>query len=243
MPGFPLRCSSTNSAATAFVVLDHSHWPTHKKNNQLPKSKKKVAKRTAEVWRRPPVDHSNMATAMATGMAMAAAATKAMAESNCCNCCNCIVDYGGKGKGKGRGGSNGWGEGSGIGNKSTEGNVGGDCRVVANGGGNCCCEGIDVGNNGGGGNNNSCSDIGSGCGDGQGRDKGRTMAVMLSAVSGSGNGMTMEVCNAILPRYADAINVGSNNDGNCAPAIDGGNIDGWVAVFKNGLQHLWGGQQ
>ncbi len=54
------------------------------------------------------------------------------------------------------------------------------------------------------------------------------MAMTLLAASGGGNGsncMTMDVCNAILPRDADVINVGSNNDGNLAPAINEGNID------------------
>jgi hypothetical protein len=64
-------------------------------------------------------------------MVMAAAATKATVEDNCCDEGNGVVDEGGKGKGKGRGGGNGCGEGSGIGNDGTEGNVGGACRGVA----------------------------------------------------------------------------------------------------------------
>jgi hypothetical protein len=57
-------------------------------------------------------------------------------------------------------------------------------------------------------------------------------AVTLSAASGSsngGNGMTMDICHTILPWYADIINVRSNDDGNCALAFDGGNIDRGVA--------------
>jgi hypothetical protein len=71
-----------------------------------------------------------------------------------------------------------------------------------------------------------------------------TMAVALSAVSDGGNdsnGTTMGVCNAILLRYADIVNVGSNDDGDCAPTIDRGNIDRWVADFDNGVQCAWGG--
>ncbi len=40
------------------------------------------------------------------------------------------------------------------------------------------------------------------------------------------DGTTMDVCNAILPRYADVVYVGSNDDGNRTPVINRGNIDG-----------------
>ncbi len=49
---------------------------------------------------------------------------------------------------------------------------------------------------------------------------------MTSGNNSSGNGMTMDVCNAILLWYADVINdVRDDNNDNCAPAFDGGNID------------------
>jgi hypothetical protein len=54
-------------------------------------------------------------------------------------------------------------------------------------------------------------------------------AVTSSAMSGSGNGMTMDICNANLSRCADVVNVKSDDDGNCAPALEGGNIDGGFA--------------
>jgi hypothetical protein len=44
----------------------------------------------------------------------------------------------------------------------------------------------------------------------------------------------MDIRKAILPRYADIVNVRSHNDGNRAPAFNGGNIDGGVANFDNG---------
>ncbi len=120
-----------------------------------------------------------------------------------------------------------------------------DCRGVTKGGGNCCCKGNDIGNNGSGGggsgNNNGCGDIGSGYGNGDGRGEGTTMTVMLSAASSGGNCTTTDVCDAILPRYADAINVGSNDDGNRTPAIDTGNIDWWVADFDYGVRRMCGG--
>jgi hypothetical protein len=56
-------------------------------------------------------------------------------------------------------------------------------------------------------------------------ERAMAMAVTLLAASGDGNGSngtTMDVCDAILPQYADIINVGSDDDGECAPAIDGG---------------------
>jgi hypothetical protein len=65
-----------------------------------------------------------------------------------------------------------------------------------------------------------------------------------SAASGGSNGTTGDVCNAILPQYADTIDVGSNNGGNHAPAIYGGNIDGWVADFLDiGMRRVFGGDQ
>ncbi len=152
-------------------------------------------------------------------MAMAVAATKATAEGNGCNECNGIVDDSGRGKGKGRGSGNACGEGSGIG----------------------CCEGNEVGNNGfsgsSSGDNNGCSYIGSGCSDGDGRGKGMALAVTTLLASGSGKGITTDVCNAILPRYTDAVDAGSGNHGNCMPTIDGGNIEWWVTDFDNGVQH------
>ncbi len=69
-------------------------------------------------------------------------------------------------------------------------------------------------------------------------------AVMLLVVSGSGNGgngMTTDARDAILLQYADVGNVGSNKDGNCAPVIDRGNIDGGVADFDNGMRLTCGG--
>ena len=50
----------------------------------------------------------------------------------------------------------------------------------------------------------------------------------LAASGGSdgGDGATTDVRDAILPRYADIIDVGSEDDGNRAPVIDRGNIDG-----------------
>jgi hypothetical protein len=71
-------------------------------------------------------------------------------------------------------------------------------------------------------------------------------AVTLLVASGSGNignGTTMDVCDAILLRYTNVVNVESNDDGNRAPAIDGGNIDGGVANFDNGMRRTCGGQQ
>jgi hypothetical protein len=53
--------------------------------------------------------------------------------------------------------------------------------------------------------------------------------------------MTTDICDAILPRYADAVDVGSNDDGDCTSAINGGNIDGWVANFDNGKWCTFGG--
>ncbi len=58
----------------------------------------------------------------------------------------------------------------------------------------------------------------------------RAMAttVMLLVVSSGGNGSngtTTNVCNAILPQYTDVVDVGSNNDCDCTPAIVGDNID------------------
>ncbi len=41
--------------------------------------------------------------------------------------------------------------------------------------------------------------------------------------------------------YTDAIDVGSKDNGDCAPAINEGNIDGWVADFDNGVWRLCGG--
>jgi hypothetical protein len=38
-------------------------------------------------------------------------------------------------------------------------------------------------------------------------------AEMLAVASSGGNGMTMDACVAILPRYADIVDVGSNKDG------------------------------
>jgi hypothetical protein len=71
------------------------------------------------------------------------------------------------------------------------------------------------------------------------------MAVTSSAASGGGdggNGMKADVCNAILLCYADVVDVRSNNDGNCAPAFNRGNIDGGVANFNNGMWCTCGGQ-
>jgi hypothetical protein len=63
------------------------------------------------------------------------------------------------------------------------------------------------------------------------------MAVRLLAASGGGNnGTTTDVCDAIHLRYADIVDVGSNDDGNRAPTIDRGNIDGGAANFNNGMQ-------
>ncbi len=61
------------------------------------------------------------------------------------------------------------------------------------------------------------------------------MTVMLSVGNGHSNGKTMDVCNPILVQYADVVNVRSNNDGNHAPAFDGGHIGGGVAdkLIKN----------
>jgi hypothetical protein len=56
-------------------------------------------------------------------------------------------------------------------------------------------------------------------------------------------GTTSDFCDAILLQYADIVNVGSNNDGNCAPAINGGNIERGVANFNIGVQGACGGQQ
>jgi hypothetical protein len=50
----------------------------------------------------------------------------------------------------------------------------------------------------------------------------------------------MDICISILPLYADVINVRSNNDGNRSPAFDGGNIDGGVANFNNGVRCMCG---
>jgi hypothetical protein len=72
----------------------------------------------------------------------------------------------------------------------------------------------------------------------------RGMAVTLFAASGSGdssNGTTTDDCNAILLQYADIVDVGSNDNGNCAPTINGGNIDRGVAKFNNGMRCVWGG--
>jgi hypothetical protein len=51
----------------------------------------------------------------------------------------------------------------------------------------------------------------------------------------------MDVHNAILLRYADVVNVGSNNIGDCAPAIDGGNIDRRATNFDNCMWCTSGG--
>ncbi len=58
-----------------------------------------------------------------------------------------------------------------------------------------------------------------------------TEVTLLAASGGSngGNGTTTNLCNAFLLRYADIINVGSNDNGNCACTINGGNIDEGVA--------------
>jgi hypothetical protein len=71
-----------------------------------------------------------------------------------------------------------------------------------------------------------------------------TCDCFLLVVSGGGNSTTMDVCNAILPWYADIVDVRSNNDGDRTPTFDGGNIDGGVADFDNGMLHAtWGQQQ
>jgi hypothetical protein len=60
----------------------------------------------------------------------------------------------------------------------------------------------------------------------------RAMAVTLLVASGGsdggngGNGTTMDIHDAILPWYANIVDVRSDNNGNCAPGIDRGNIDG-----------------
>ncbi len=61
------------------------------------------------------------------------------------------------------------------------------------------------------------------------------MALTLSAARGSGDGMTMDIHNAILPWYAGVVDVRSNEDGECTPAFNGGNIDRGVAdkLIKN----------
>jgi hypothetical protein len=129
----------------------------------------------------------------------------------------------------------------------TEGNVGGNCRGVANGGGNCCCEGNDVGNNssggGGSGDNNGSGDVGSDCSDGDGRGNGTAMAVTSLLASGGGNVMTTDVCNAFLPRYADAVKVGSNNNGNCTPAIDEVILTGGLLTLTMACGAHVGGQR
>jgi hypothetical protein len=68
-------------------------------------------------------------------------------------------------------------------------------------------------------------------------------AVTLSAASSSGNGgdgTTTDIRDAILPWYTDAVDVGRDNNGSRAPAIDGGNIDGGVAFLGQTLQALGG---
>jgi hypothetical protein len=69
------------------------------------------------------------------------------------------------------------------------------------------------------------------------------MAMTLAAASGSskdGNGMTTDVQDAILPWYAEVVNVRSNNNANCTPAFDRGNIDGGVADLDNGVGQAYG---
>ncbi len=77
-----------------------------------------------------------------------------------------------------------------------------------------------------------------------------TMAAVTSAAAAAivtveARAMAMAVmfCDAILPWYADVVNVKSDNDGNHAPAFDGGNIDRGVADFDNCMWHACGGQQ
>jgi hypothetical protein len=75
-----------------------------------------------------------------------------------------------------------------------------------------------------------------------------TVVTLLAASGGSngsnnGDGTTTDVPNAILPCYTDIVDVRSDNDGNRAPAIDGGNIDGGGADFNNGMQRVCGGHQ
>jgi hypothetical protein len=72
------------------------------------------------------------------------------------------------------------------------------------------------------------------------------MAVTLVAARGGGkgsNGTTTDVCSAILPRYADVIDDRSDDDGNRAPTINGGNIAGGVTDFDNGMPCMCGGQK
>jgi hypothetical protein len=84
-------------------------------------------------------------------------------------------------------------------------------------------------------------------GDGDGGGEARAMATAVTSLGGSGGGnggdsTATNVCDAILPWYADVINVESKEDGDRVPAIDGGNIDGGVVNF-DGMQRACGGQQ
>jgi hypothetical protein len=63
-------------------------------------------------------------------------------------------------------------------------------------------------------------------------------SALASGVGNGGNGMTTDICDAILPRYANFINVGSNGNGDHAPAIDGGNIFEGAANFGIGMQRV-----
>ncbi len=54
-------------------------------------------------------------------------------------------------------------------------------------------------------------------------------AVTLAAASIGRDSTMMHVCNAILMRYADIVDARSNDDGNCSPAFNRGNIDRGVA--------------
>ncbi len=69
------------------------------------------------------------------------------------------------------------------------------------------------------------------------------MLLVASSSSDSGDGTTTNVCDAVLPWYAEVVDVKSNNDGNCAPTFNRGNIDGGVANFNNGVQRTCRGWQ
>jgi hypothetical protein len=114
MPGSPLRCSFTNLATTAFVVLNYSHRPTQKINNQPSKTKETGEKRSEEVWLLP-----RPTSAMRQRQRQCALQWQ----------WHGVVDDSDKSKGKDRGGGNCCSEGSSIGNNGTEGNVRGTAEA------------------------------------------------------------------------------------------------------------------
>jgi hypothetical protein len=247
---FPPRCSSTNSAATAFIVLNHSHQPFKNQQSTI-KKQKMVAKRTAEVWRQPPAEDSNaaVATAKAMEMAFAMVATKAMVEGNGCDEGNGIVDDSSSGGGEGKGNGNCCSEGSSIGTAlrailvvpaearpmavaigAVRATMLMTIVVVA------VAEAMIT----------AAVTVAAAAAMVRVEARATAMVVASLPASGGGNsgdGTTTDVRNAILPPYADVIDVRRDNDGDCIPAFDGGNIDGGIVDFDKGMRRTCGGQQ